>query len=260
MANALRRAKFSGPDPTALAVCLCAGGSGLSGRGMACLLRLRRAQLRLMEQSRGALVRIEARKAAPLLDLAACADSPLVGDFLSLLLLQLVSDYPERARTLRAMLHARRTTLDVPAAARDLWRPDGDTSLRAASRRARIDARLLSLCLWAALKPVCEAVARAFLRHVNAPGGTADCPLCGGPAWAYCAGRARCAVCETAWRAPARRGWQDAPMERVRGARLRWNRASGARAFELDRALFETAFHAGPLIELVRRLETPGAP
>ena len=61
MANALRRAKSSRPDlhdNVALVVSLTAGASGLSRRGMACLLRLRRSQLKVIEQSRGALVRL----------------------------------------------------------------------------------------------------------------------------------------------------------------------------------------------------------
>jgi hypothetical protein len=256
VANALRRAKSSRPDAVALIVALCAGGSGLSRRGMTCLLKLRRAQLSLIEQSRGALVRVTARKNPPLLNLAACADSPLVGDFLSLILLQLVAEYPERGDALHAILRARRDGFDVANAAKAVWEVDGAATIAAQCRDARINSRLLTGALWAALKPLCESVARAYLRHVDAPRGTPDCPLCGGPAYARQGSRARCAVCETAWHAEKQpRGWVDAP-QRIQGAQLRYHRKTGEQTRAFDRELFEAAFHAGPLVELVRILET----
>jgi hypothetical protein len=242
----------------ALIVALCAGNSGLSRRGMTCLLKLRKAQLNLIEQSRGALVRVTARKHPPLLNMAACADSPLVGDFLSLVVLQLAADYPERGEPLHAILRARRDGFDVSAAARALWDADGAATIAARCRKAGIHSRLFTASLWLALKPLCEAVARAYLRHVDAPGGTADCPVCGGPAYARAGTQASCAVCETAWQAETQpRAWVDAPVSRIEGAQLRYHRHTGGQERHFDRALFKTAFHAGPLVELVRMLETP---
>lgn len=258
MANALRRAKSSRPDAVALIVALCAGGSGLSRRGMTCLLKLRRAQLRLIEQSRGALVRVTARKQPPLLNLAACADSPLAGDFLSLIVLELAAEYPEREGPLHAILRARRDGFDVAKAAKSLWEAEGAAMIAAQCRTTGISARLLTGALWAALKPLCESVARAYLRHVDAPRGTADCPVCGGPAYARNAGRARCAVCETTWHAEKQpRAWVDSPLARIEGAQLRYHRSTGEQTRAFDRELFEAAFHAGPLVELVRMLEAP---
>ncbi|MBE7490695.1 MAG: hypothetical protein HS108_02865 [Planctomycetes bacterium] len=275
MANALRRAKSSKPDELALIVSLTAGDSGLSRRGMACLLKLRRSQLRVMEQSRGALVRLQPggtkdlrvpagppvtrKPPRPLLDMAAtCADSPLAGDYLSLFLLQLAGDYPERGKALRSILAARRDGLDVRAAAHALWHARGQSQLAAVARRHKFDSALLAATLWAALKPLCEAVAAALTRHVNLPTGTTDCPVCGGPAWARFGGKAACAICETRWRARFEPGlWQSMEGLQAEGARRVYHSKTGRRLVEFDKALFKPAFHAGPMIELIRLLEQP---
>lgn len=245
MANASPRARFSKVDGVALAVSLCCAKENLSRRAMACLLRLRRSQLTLIEQSRGALVRIHAAKRPPWLNLAgACAESPLVGDFLSLFLLQLAGDYPEQGERLRNILHARRTGLDVASATRALW--DGKPARDA----------LLHATLWVAAKPLCEAVARAFLRHVGAPPESPDCPVCGGKPWARNGKLAKCGVCETAWPASFERAqWKPAPGPRARGMKRLLNRADETVLYQFDRALFAHAFSIGPMIALVRLLE-----
>lgn len=256
MASALRRAKSSRVDPVALVVSLTAGDSGLSRRGMVCLQRLRRSQLKVMQQSRGALVRVRASR-RPMLDLAAAAaESPLLGDFVSLFSLQLIDDYPEQGKALRAILHAR-PSLDITrAAAAALWRPRGRHEIAALARKARVNAPLLAAILWVALKPLCEAVARAYLRHVDAPAGGIDCPVCGGPAWARHAKMARCALCETQWRADFEPGpWRRAEGLQARGAGQMYHPGSGRRLVQFDARLFEAAFHVGPMIELVRLLE-----
>lgn len=276
MANALRRAKSSRPDRqdhVALVVSLTAGASGLSRRGMACLLRLRRSQLKVIEQSRGALVRLRPGSieglrmlsgspvtrvtARPLLDMAGtCADSPLAGDYLSLFLLQLIADYPERGDALRAILHARRDGLPMDAAIGALWQPDGAKTLGGIGRKQGLDPALLAATLWVALKPLCEAVAVALARHVDMPAGTVDCPLCGGPAWARFGRKAACAICETRWQARFEPGlWQSMDGPQAEGARQVYHSATGQRLVEFDRGLFAHAFHAGPMIELIRLLE-----
>lgn len=278
MANALRRAKSSRPDlhdNVALVVSLTAGASGLSRRGMACLLRLRRSQLNVIAQSRGALVRLRqtdlgvegvrhpfgqtaARKGArPLLDIAAtCAESPLAGDYLSLFLLQLIADYPERGELLRAILHARRDGLPMVAAIGALWQPDGAQALARIARKHDLDPALLAATLWVALKPLCEAVAGALVRHTDLPAGTPECPLCGGPAWARHARKAACAICETRWQARFQPGlWQTMEGPQAQGARQVFHGTTGQRLVEFDRGLFGHAFHAGPMIELIRLLE-----
>lgn len=259
MANALRRAKSSKVDDVALVVSLTAGDSGLSRRGMAGLLRLRRAQRQVIEQSRGALVKLRAgERARPLLDMAAaCADSPLVGDYLSLFLLQLIADFPEQGKPLRAILHARRDGLDVSAATRALWHPQGQTQLAAIARKHKLDAALLAATLWVALKPLCEAVAKAFTRHIETPQGAPDCPICGGPPWARQGKQAKCAICETSWQARLEAGlWHTSEGPQAQGARRVYHSRTGQRLVEFDKQLFKPAFHTGPMIELIRLLES----
>lgn len=273
MANALRRAKSSRLDDVALVVSLTAGDSGLSRRGMASLLRLRRAQKQVIEQSRGALVRvrpggIEGLRALsglpvtrntsrPLLDMAAtCAESPLSGDYLSLFLLQLIADFPEQGKPLRAILHARRDGLDVSAATRALWHAQGQSQLAAIARKHKLDPALLAATLWVALKPLCEAVAKAFTRHIETPKGAPDCPICGGPPWARQGRQAKCAICETPWLAGFEPGlWQTSEGPQAEGARRIYHGKTGQRLVEFDKPLFKPAFHTGPMIELIRLLE-----
>jgi len=256
VASALRRAKSSRVDPVALVISLTAGESGLSRRGMACLGRLRRSQLQVMQQSRGALVRVRASR-RPMLDLAAAAtESPLLADFVSLFSLQLIDDYPEQGKALRAILHARAELEFTRSAAAALWRPEGRHEIAALARKAKVNAPLLTGILWVALKPLCEAVARAYLRHVDAPAGGADCPVCGGPAWARRGKLARCALCESRWQADFEPGpWRTAEGLQARGAKVVYNAGTGSRLVQFDARLFETAFHIGPMIELVRLLE-----
>lgn len=243
MANALRRAKSSRPDGLALAIGLTCADAGLSRRGMACLLKLRQSQLRVIEQSRGALVRVSASRRPPWIDMsAACADSPLIGDYLSLFALQLAADYPERGDELREILHARRSGLNIAREVRALW------PLRPAT--------LLHGVLWIAAKPLCEAVARGFARHVVLPRGAGICPICGGQPWARRGKLARCAVCETAWQAEFEPGpWQAEGAQPVGAPRFR-NARTGSVLHELDRGLFEHAFDAAPMMQLVRLLES----
>jgi hypothetical protein len=264
VANALRRAKSSRVDEVALVISLTAGDSGLSRRGMGALLRLRRSQLQVIEQSRGALVRIQpapktpaSRRNTPLLNLGnTCAESPLVGDYLSLFLLQLVADYPEQGEPLRAILHARRDGLDASSAVRALWHEDGRARMAGVAGSLNLDPALLAATLWVALKPLCEAVARAFTRHMEPTDGGTDCPICGGPPWARQGKQARCAICETTWQASFEHGlWQTSEGPQAKGARQVYHSKTGQRLVEFDKQLFKPAFHTGPMIELIRLLE-----
>lgn len=258
MANALRRAKPSRPrvDHLALFTALAAGDSGLSRRGMTALLKLRRRQLETMERARGALVRVEPRATPPLLDLGAvAAASPLTADFHSLLVLQLLADYPEKGEPLRAQLHARRDGLDLPALAHALWQPDGRERLERACAPFRLEPSLLAGTLWVALKPLFEAVARASVRFFELPGRTRQCPLCGGPAWARCGDALACAVCETRWpcECDARPLLPDNDLQ-PRGVRRLCDPHTGERLFDVEPGLFEVAYDTGPMIELLRLL------
>lgn len=246
-------------DPVALVIGLTAPDTGLSRRGMSALHRLRMLQLRTMDRSRGAFVRIEPNGQPPLLDFGGIGRaSPLTHDYHSLVVLELVADFPERGEELRALLQARRARLDVSSLAEALWRDDGGDVIAAAARQHGLDPHLLAGTLWVALKPLYESVAAAFTRHIPPPGGGEDCPICGGPAWARCGGQLRCAVCETMWSCDtSQRKYRAAEGPQARGANRLYDADSGLRLMDLEDALIEHAFDSGPLIELLQLLDRP---
>ncbi len=261
MANASPHARASRRrlDPLALVISLTAADSGLSRRAMTALLRLRQRQLQTIEHSRGALVKISPRSQPPLLDLGAVGrDSPLTADYHSLVVLQLITDFPERGAELRALLEARRNGLDLPALAEALWREDGGDAFAAAAASHGLDPHLLAGTLWVALKPLYEAVAAASLRHFELPGSGDDCPLCGGPPWARSGSRLQCAVCESHWDSELKgRIFRTAEGPQPRGAVRLYDAASGQRLLELEDALMAHAFDPGPLVELLQLLDKP---
>lgn len=228
---------------------------------MAALLRLRQCQLETIVRSRGALVKLSPRESAPLLDFGAIGrDSPLTADYHSLVVLQLISDFPERGAELRDMLDARRHGLDLQALAEALWREDGGDAFAAAAAGHGLDPHLLAGTLWVALKPLYEAVAAASLRHFELPGEGHDCPVCGGPPWARCAGRLQCAVCESHWDSELEGCiFRTAEGPQPRGATRLYDAASGQRLMELEADLLPHAFDPGPLIELLQLLDRPAS-
>ncbi|MBX3460139.1 MAG: hypothetical protein KF696_09310 [Planctomycetes bacterium] len=257
MANALPRAKPGKPDD-ALLLALLAGDSGLGRCGLSALLELRRRQREIMAGSRGALVRLEPAAAAPFLELGQIGrDSPLVADYHSLLVLELCRHFPAHGHSLRGLLGARRSGLDLSTLSLSLWREFGQDQFFKAADEHGIDPHLLAATLWLALKPLYEGVALALARHFDLPQGGRDCPACGGPPWAMCEGRLRCAVCETAWQAVLPGPWREVEGPQARGARRLYHAESAQRMCELDESLFETAFDPGPFIELLALLEKP---
>ena len=224
---------------------------------MHALVRLRTRQLEAVKGARGAFVKLEPRDGPPWLELAVVGrDSPLALDFHSLLTMQLITDFPERADELRAILAARRNGLDVNKLAHALWRDDGGDALKAAAAKHRLEPHLLAGTLWAAMKPLYEAVAAAFTRHFGLPETSSECPVCGGTPWARCGHELLCAVCETTCAGNlSGRSFLSAEGAQARGAQRLYDSVSGARLMELDSALFAHAFDAGPLIELLQLLD-----
>lgn len=246
-------------DPVALLIGLTAPDTGLSRRGMHALQRLRMLQLQTMRGSKGAFVKIEPNDQPPLLDFGGVGrDSPLTHDYHSLIVLELIRDFPERGDDLRALLQARRNGLDVSNLAEALWRDDGGDVINAAATRHKLDPHLLAGTLWVALKPLYEGVAAAFTRHIKPEGGGEDCPVCGGPAWARCGDRLRCAVCETMWECDtSQRRLRVAEGPQAKGANRLYDADSGQRLTDLDDSLIAHAFDPGPLTELLQLLDRP---
>ena len=260
MASASPQAKPSARrlDSLALLISLTGADSGLSRRGMLALLRLRQCQLAIKHGSRGALVKIEPSDVPPLLNLGAVGrDSPLTADFHSLVVLQLIADFPERGTELRALLSARRNGLDLSALAGALWDADGAHEFERASRDHGLDQHLLAGTLWVALKPLYESVASAFTRHVTPPSGGDICPVCGGPIWARCDGEVICAICESRWSRDLRaHSFLAAEGPQARGVSRLYDAATGHRLVDVETALLAHAFDAGPLIELLQLLDS----
>jgi hypothetical protein len=261
VANASPHAKPSTRrlDPLALVISLTAADSGLSRRGMLALQRLRQRQLETIERSRGAFVKIQPRPAPPLLDLGAIGrDSPLTSDYHSLIVLELVTDFPERGAELRALLDARRHGLETGALAGALWLSDGGDEFRAVAGKFKLDPHLLAGTLWVALKPLYESVAAAAIKHFDLPAGGSDCPVCGGPPWARSGDQLVCAVCETRWQGDlAKRQFRAADGPQASGATRLYDTVSGQRLVDLEDALLAHAFDPGPLIELLQLLDRP---
>ncbi|MCA8914970.1 MAG: hypothetical protein KDB90_06125 [Planctomycetes bacterium] len=261
MANASPHARLSPRrlDPLALVISLTAADSGLSRRGMLALQRLRQRQLETIERSRGAFVKIQPRTEPPLLDLGAIGrDSPLTADYHSLIVLELVTDFPERGAELRALLKARRHGLDARELAEALWHNDGDEAFKAAAAKYKLDPHLLAGTLWVALKPLYESVAAAIIRHFDVLPGSDDCPVCGGPPWARSGGQLICGVCETHWQGDlSKRSFRTSDGPQAVGATRLYDAVSGQRLVDLDSALLAQAFDAGPLIELLQLLDKP---
>lgn len=246
-------------DPVALVIGLTAPDTGLSRRGMHALHRLRMLQLQTMRQSKGAFVKIKPKEEAPALDFGSVGrDSPLTHDYHSLIVMELIRDFPERVDELRALLQARRDGLDVSSLAEALWRDDGGELIANAAQKHKLDPHLLAGTLWVALKPLYEAVANAFTRHKELTEGGSECPVCGGPPWARCGSQVRCAVCETMWVCDtSQRRLRVAEGPQARGANRLYDADSGQRLTDLDSALIEHAFDAGPLTELLQLLDRP---
>ncbi|MCB9896112.1 MAG: hypothetical protein H6839_16890 [Planctomycetes bacterium] len=261
MANASPHARPSARrlDPLALVISLTAADSGLSRRGMLALQRLRQRQLETIDRSRGAFVKVQPRSEPPLLDLGAIGrDSPLTGDYHSLIVLELVTDFPERGSELRAMLDARRHGLDAKNLADALWQNDGGEAFKSAAAKHSLDPHLLAGTLWAALKPLYESVAAAVIRHFEVPSGANECPVCGGLPWARSGDQLVCCVCETHWKGDlAGRSFRTSDGPQVVGATRLYDSVSGQRLVELDGALLAHAFDPGPLIELLQLLDKP---
>lgn len=224
---------------------------------MHALSRLRVRQVEAMQGARGAFVKLQPREGPPWLELAVVGrDSPLVADFHSLVVMQLITDFPESAPDLRAILEARRGGLDLNALAFALWRDDGGIELKAQAAKYKLEPHVLAGTLWCALKPLYESVANAFARHFDLAQDMQECPVCGGTPWARCGGQLRCAVCETIWDAELTgRSFLSAEGPQARGALRLYDSISGARLMELDSALFAHAFDTGPIIELLQLLD-----
>ncbi|MCC6574131.1 MAG: hypothetical protein IT462_10085 [Planctomycetes bacterium] len=244
-------------------VYLAAPCHGLTPAGIRALLKLRQTQLAARAGATGALVRVEVRNER--LDLrSAGRGTPLISDFHSLICLQLIESFPARAGDLRALLAARRKSkgpLDLDELVDALWDKDGGAALDDAARKHRLSRPLLAATLWAAVKPLYEATALAYLRHLDPPLVGAQCPVCSGAPYARQVDDWLCSVCETAWPAsrvcPACAGdhWHEAEGIQPQGARRLYCGGCGKAMAEYEGGdAFNDVFDLGPPVELMKQL------
>lgn len=257
-------ARAAAVDPLELFVTLVAGEENLSVNEARALLRLRRAQLAARDGAKGALVRV-ALQGNQRFDLKSSASSSvLLEDFFSLVLLQLIEDFPSRERELRALLHAKRKGMDIIPVSQAVWSTDSALAERwvTTARRFGVDAGLLGGVVAVAMHPLFEAIGSSISRHTRkAILSGQDCPICGAPPYCWHGNNYRCCICESAW-----------PQAELRcatgGAHCHWvasgkTRANGFEKVTCDQCLKEMSryearlsgvFHAKPLVCFIRTL------
>lgn len=248
-------------DPLEFFVYLAAPCHGVSPAGIRAVLKLRQTQLAAREGARGALVRVKV--ADERLDLrSAGRGTPLIGDFHSLVCLQLIESFPARAPALRALLGARRQGLDLDALVDALWEPAGGDDLDRAANTHGLERPLLAETLWAALKPLYEATAQAYLRHLDPEVRGGQCPVCAGAPYARQGREWLCSICETAWPAtgacPSCGGehWRTQAGIQPLGARRLYCAGCGKTLAEYGEGRdFADVFDLGPPVSLMRHLE-----
>jgi hypothetical protein len=208
-------------DPLELFVTLVAGAENLSVNAARALLRLRRAQLAARDGAKGALLKLELRDEK--LDLlATVGKSQLLPDVFKLMVLELMESFPARTGQLRRLLRGGPIGPDLRLVAPGCEERIFDQDDVAAS------------ILWASAKPILESLAAGLLRHRKSPlPKSNNCPLCGGRAYGKQRRKLLCGLCETRWQGDEKAQSIEADLE---------------------------AFHAQPLVELVRNLEQSPEP
>ena len=207
----------------------------------------------LKKSSRGALVKLQPRESAPWLDAAKiCVDSPLIVDYFSVLLNRIGSLFPEQRHMFAAIQQARRDGLDTGELLVGLW--NSDESISTLTEQHGLNTRLTAAVLWLAAKPLIEAVAEGFTQHFPTEGEHANCPVCGGPAWAYHGQRARCSLCESVWQISEEPRVRLFPGVQPTGAKRGVDENSGRQVYLLDADLFETSTDPGVLVSVIQLL------
>ena len=183
-----------------LYVTLLAGAENLSVAAARGLLRLRQVVLAAQEAAIGALIRLESWEDGRLDWFATAAKSPILSDFVSLICLQLIDDFPQHSAAIRRLLAGCRSGFDLGARALRMRDQAVDSPWLKAARKKRIDdilmLRVLPLAVWA----VQQMLGASMLRHLptRLP-RSKRCPVCKGLPYARQTGKFLCRDCETRW-------------------------------------------------------------
>ncbi len=183
-----------------LYVTLLAGAENLSVAAARGLLRLRQAVLAAQGAAKGALIKLVSWDDGETDWFATAAKSPILSDFVSLICLQLIDDFPQHSAAIRRLLAGCRSGFDLGARALRMRDQAVDSPWLKAARKKRIDdvlmLRVLPLAVWA----VQQMLGASMLRHLptRLP-RSKRCPVCKGLPYARQLGNFLCTHCETRW-------------------------------------------------------------
>lgn len=263
-------ARGAAVDPLELYVALVAGAENLSVTAARGLLRMRQAVQFAQQAAKGALVKLDLDADGEIEWYSSAARAPLLRDFMCLLLLRTIDDFPQHAPAVRRLLARIRRGFDMNEYAFQLREqirkgpPCTDPWDRALTK-PRIDEAILTRIAPVAVWAVREMAAAALRAHSKKRWGRGKrCPVCGAMAYARQGARFLCESCETRWPTRARIDCSCAePQVWVRAAEVS---ASGfdvlrcaegkCTTYELDRSL-TAAFNPFWYVKLVRLLDAP---
>ncbi|MHC4839943.1 MAG: hypothetical protein ACYTDT_03140 [Planctomycetota bacterium] len=207
----------------------------------------------LKKASKGALVKLEPNDRAPWIDAAQVStESPLVVDYFSVLLNRMGSLFPEQLPEFTAIQSARREGLETSELLHALWK--SDESIETLTKTCKVNTRLTAAVLWLATKPLLEAVAEGFVQHFPIDGEHVNCPVCGGPAWAYHGKSARCSLCESVWQVSDEPRVRLFPGVQPIGAKRGIDGSTGRQVYLLDSGLFGSSRDPGVLMSVIQLL------
>lgn len=261
-------------DPLELYVALVAGAENLSITAARGLLHLRQTVIAAQKAAKGALIKLELDEDGDIEWYASAAKAPLLRDFLSLLLLRIIDDFPTHAAAAHRLLARFRRHLNANVFALELREqtireqdrdPPGPDPWQKALTKPRIDRAILTRITPVALWAVRELAAAAMRTHSKGRLRRGRrCPVCGLSPYARQGNKLLCGFCETRWSTRARvdcscsepQPWASAAEVGANGFRVLRCAKGKCTFYELDGSL-TAAFDPYWYVELVRLLDAP---
>lgn len=261
-------------DPLELYVTLVAGAENLSVSAARGLLHLRQTVIAAQKAARGALIKLELDEDGKIDWWDSAAKAPVLRDIVSLLLLQLIDDFPLHAPASRRLLANIQRRVDVSNSAFDVRGKmirDTDRGLscpdpwKNAAQKARIDDSILVRLSLLAIGGVREMMAASMRIHRKRRLAKSNhCPVCAAMPYATKADQFLCSWCETRWPASRTMDCMCYPPEKWK--RVEERSADGfevlqcakdkCTAYNLDPAL-DAAFDPYWYVRLVKLMDAP---